>query len=55
MKHQSGLQRGVPVIIAGYPDSAAALKAAGVADFIYVKANPIELLIRWQQHFGIKD
>jgi methylmalonyl-CoA mutase len=55
MKHQSGQQRGVPVIIAGYPDSAEALKAAGVADFIYVKANPIEFLTRWQQHFGIKD
>jgi methylmalonyl-CoA mutase len=55
MKKQSEQQRKVPVIIAGYPESAEALKAAGVADLISIKSNPIEVLTKWQQLFGIED
>jgi methylmalonyl-CoA mutase len=42
-----------PVIVAGYPDSAEQLKAAGVADFIHIRSNPIEVLTKWQQQLGI--
>jgi methylmalonyl-CoA mutase len=49
------LKRETPVIIAGYPDSAEQLQAAGVADFIHLRSNPIELLTKWQQRLGIKD
>jgi methylmalonyl-CoA mutase len=44
-----------PVIVAGYPDSAEQLKAAGVADFVHIRSNPIEVLTKWQQQLGIKD
>ena len=44
-----------PVIVAGYPDSAEQLKAAGVADFIHIGSNLIEVLTKWQQQLGIND
>jgi len=47
--------RNTPVVIAGNPDNADELKAAGVADFIHVRSNPLEVLAKWQQQFGIKD
>ncbi|MGA3162316.1 MAG: methylmalonyl-CoA mutase family protein [Terracidiphilus sp.] len=49
------LKREIPVIIAGNPDSAEQLRAAGVADFVHLRSNPIEFLTRWQQRLGIKD
>jgi methylmalonyl-CoA mutase len=48
------LKHEIPVIIAGYPDSAEQLHAAGIADFIHLRSNPIEFLTRWQQRLGIK-
>jgi methylmalonyl-CoA mutase len=51
----TALKRNTPVIIAGYPDSVEQLKALGVADFIHVRSNPIELLTKWQQQLGIKS
>ena len=51
----AALGRKTPIIIAGYPDSAEQLKAAGIADFIHIRTNPIELLTKWQQQVGIKD
>ena len=42
-----------PVIVAGYPDSAEQLKAVGVADFVHIRSNPIEVLTKWQQQLGI--
>jgi len=47
--------RATPVIVAGNPESAEQLRAAGVADFIHIRSNPIELLTTWQQRLGIKD
>jgi methylmalonyl-CoA mutase len=47
--------RQIPIIIAGYPDSAERLKAAGVADFVHIRSNPVEVLTKWQQHLGIKS
>jgi methylmalonyl-CoA mutase len=49
------LKRKTPVIIAGYPDSAEQLQAAGVADFVHLRSTPIEFLTKWQQRLGIKD
>jgi methylmalonyl-CoA mutase len=49
------LGRETPVIIAGNPDSMEQLQAAGVADFVHLRSNPIELLTKWQQRLGIKD
>jgi methylmalonyl-CoA mutase len=48
------LGRTTPVIVAGNPESAEQLRAAGVADFIHVRSNPIEVLTKWQQQLGIK-
>jgi methylmalonyl-CoA mutase len=49
------LKRETSVIVAGYPDSVEQLQAAGVADFVHLRSNPIELLAKWQQRLGIKD
>jgi methylmalonyl-CoA mutase len=43
-----------PVLVAGNPDSAEQLRAVGVADFIHIRSNPIELLTTWQQRLGIR-
>jgi methylmalonyl-CoA mutase len=48
------LDRETPVIVAGNPDSAEQLRTAGVADFIHIRSNPIEVLTNWQQRLGIK-
>lgn len=49
------LKSEIPVIVAGYPDSVEQLQAAGVADFVHLRSNPIEFLAKWQQRLGIKD
>jgi hypothetical protein len=46
--------RKTPIIVAGNPDSAEHLRAAGVVDFIHIRSNPIEVLTAWQQKLGIK-
>ena len=48
------LGRQTQVIVAGKPDSAEQLRAVGVADFIYIRSNPIEVLTSWQQRLGMK-
>jgi methylmalonyl-CoA mutase len=48
------LGRETPVIVAGNPEFAEQLRAAGVADFIQIRSNPIEVLTTWQQKLGIK-
>jgi methylmalonyl-CoA mutase len=47
--------RDVPVIVAGNPESADQLKAMGVADFIHVRSNPIEVLTKLQEQLGVKE
>ncbi len=49
------LGRKTPVVVAGHPKSAEQLQAAGVADFVHPRSNPIEFLEKWQQRLGIKD
>lgn len=50
----NALGRTTPVIAAGNPDCAEQLRGAGVADFIHVKSNPIEVLSTWQHKLGIE-
>jgi methylmalonyl-CoA mutase len=47
--------RSTPVIVAGSPENAPELAAAGIADFIHVRSNPLEVLARWQQRLGIEE
>jgi methylmalonyl-CoA mutase len=47
--------RETPVIVAGNPESAEALKALGIAEFVHMRSNPIEVLTKWQERLGIKD
>jgi methylmalonyl-CoA mutase len=44
-----------PVIVAGNPESAAQLKAAGVTDFVHVRSHPVETLKAWQDRLGVKE
>ncbi len=46
--------RETPVIVAGNPESPAALKVLGVADFVHPRSNPIEVLTNWQDKLGIE-
>jgi methylmalonyl-CoA mutase len=55
MAKLKALGRKTPVVVAGYPESAEQLTAAGVADFVHVKSNPIEVLAKWQKQLGIED
>jgi len=48
------LGRETPVIVAGNPECAEQLRAAGVADFVHIRSSPIEVLTIWQQKLGIK-
>jgi methylmalonyl-CoA mutase len=55
MQEMKQLGRTTPVIIAGNPENAEQLKAAGVADFVHVRSHPLEVLSKWQEKLGIKD
>jgi methylmalonyl-CoA mutase len=46
--------RKTSVVVAGHPDSVEQLMAAGVADFVHVRSNPIEVLTKWQDQLGVK-
>jgi methylmalonyl-CoA mutase len=48
------LGRKTPVVVAGNPESLEQLRAAGIADFIHIRSNPIEALTNWQRRLGIK-
>ena len=43
----------IPVLIAGNPESAEQLRAAGIAEFIHLRSNPIEVLTKVQQLLGM--
>ena len=44
----------IPVLVAGYPETVEQLREVGVADFIHVRSNPIEVLTHWQQQLGVR-
>ena len=43
----------VPVLVAGNPETAPQLRAAGITEFIHLHSNPIEVLTRIQHFLGI--
>ena len=49
------LGRATPVIVAGNPENSAELRAAGIADFVNVRSNAVEVLSRWQERLGITN
>jgi methylmalonyl-CoA mutase len=48
------LGRETPVIVAGNPECAEELRAAGIADFVHLRTQPVEFLTNLQQKLGIK-
>ena len=49
------LGRTAPVIVTGTPENVEQLAAAGIADFVHVRSNPVEMLTKWQERMGIKS
>jgi methylmalonyl-CoA mutase len=49
------LGRETPVIVAGNPENAEELRAAGIADFVHLRCHPLEFLTRWQERLGIEE
>lgn len=48
--------KGWPVIVAGYPkDMIEKLQQDGVADFVHIKSNAVEVLKTWQDKTGVRD
>ena len=43
------------MIVAGNPENAEELRAAGIADFVHVRSQPLEFLAGWQERLGIKS
>lgn len=55
MPKLKALGRATPVIVAGNPEDAEALRAAGVAGFVHLRCHPVEFLTEWQQRWGIEE
>jgi methylmalonyl-CoA mutase len=55
MQEMKKLGKETPVIIAGNPKDAEHLKAAGIADFVHVRSNPLEVLSQWQERLGVRN
>jgi methylmalonyl-CoA mutase len=55
MPRLKALGRATPVIVAGNPEGAEELKAAGIADFVHLGSHPIEFLGKWQERLGIAE
>jgi len=45
----------MPVLVAGNPETAGQLRAAGITEFIHLRSNPIEALTKLQQLLGIGE
>ena len=54
MELSGGVEQDIVVLVAGYPaDHVEAFKAAGVDDFIHIRANCYELLTKLQNQMGV--
>jgi methylmalonyl-CoA mutase len=42
-----------PVVVAGLPENAEALKSLGITDFVHIRQNLVEVLSQWHESFGI--
>jgi methylmalonyl-CoA mutase len=49
MPKLKALNREAPVIVAGNPENAEELRAAGIADFVHLRSHPLEFLTKWQE------
>jgi hypothetical protein len=43
------------VVVAGNPDTAQQLVAVGIAEFVHLRSNLVDVLSRLQQRLGIED
>ncbi|MGD0348214.1 MAG: methylmalonyl-CoA mutase family protein [Terracidiphilus sp.] len=55
MTKLKALNRATLVIVAGNPENAEELRAAGIADFVHLRTPPLEFLATWQERLGIKS
>jgi len=55
LNEMNSCSRNTPLVVAGNPENSEALKAHGVADFVHLRSNPIELLTKWQNRLGMAD
>jgi len=55
MPKLNALGRATPVIVAGNPDNAAELEKAGIAGFVHLRANALQVLAKWQDRLGVKS
>jgi methylmalonyl-CoA mutase len=55
MPRMNEMGRITPVIVAGNPESAEQLAAAGIVDFVHARSNPVEVLTKWQERMGMKS
>lgn len=55
MPKMQAMGRKTPVIVAGYPENVEQLVAAGIADFVHLRSNAVEVLTKWQERLGVKD
>jgi methylmalonyl-CoA mutase len=53
MPKLKGLRRETPVVIAGLPADADGIVATGIADFVHVRSNAVEVLTKWQDRLGV--
>jgi len=54
MPKLKSLGRSTPVIVAGNPANAPELEAAGIAGFVHMRSDPVEVLSKWQERLGIR-
>jgi methylmalonyl-CoA mutase len=54
MQNLNALGRATPVAVAGNPENAEELQHNGVADFVHLRSNALEVLAVWQQRLGIE-
>ena len=55
MPKLKALGRKTPMIVAGNPENAEELRAAGIADLVHVRSQPVEFLTKWQKRLGIEE
>ena len=55
MPKLNALGRATPVIVAGNPDNAAELEKAGIAGFVHLRTNALQVLAKWQDRLGVKS
>jgi len=55
MPKLKAMGRTTPVMVAGNPSNARELEAAGIAEFVHLRSDPVEVLSKWQRYLGIRN